>query len=173
MNNTHKTLPSGIIARRYRIIGTDHFEYEALRPTAGGQYSGYTSFSRVGNGVLCGVVGTESLPADLDALPAYSQGRLESVKAWQAARNEEACQAILEAFPESAEGTRSSHGISLTVPQALIDLGRQIAQAIEHGDKERLETLCLRGKVYSKVRKAALYGGVSAERLEEALEEIS
>lgn len=172
MNNATVTLPNGIIAQRYRIIGTDHFEYRALRPTTDGEYRGYSSFSRIGN-ALCGVVGSELLPADLDALSAYSQERFDAVKAWQAERYAEAIDAILEAFPEAAEGTRSINGISLTVPQAMIDLGREIALAIEQDDRVRLETLCLRGKVYSKVKRAALFGGVSSERLEEALEKIS
>lgn len=114
MKNATVTLPSGIIAERYRIIGTDQFEYRALRPTANGQYRGYSSFSRAGD-VLCGEVGTELLPEDLDALPAYSQERLQAVTAWQAARYAEAHAAILEAFPEAAQGTKSMNGISLTV----------------------------------------------------------
>lgn len=114
MKNAHVTLPGGIIAQRYQIIGTNHYEYRALRPTADGQYHGYSSFTRVDD-VLCGVVGTESLPADLDSLPPYSEQRLKAVTAWQHERYEEACRAILEAFPEAADGTRSANGISLTV----------------------------------------------------------
>lgn len=112
MNNATITLPNGIIVERYRIIGTNHFEYRALRPSPG--YQGYHSFLTV-DGVTCGYVGSENLPADLEALPAYSQERRQAVEAWQAARYAEAHEAILEAFPEAAQGTKSMNGISLTV----------------------------------------------------------
>jgi hypothetical protein len=112
MNNATATLPNGIIVERYRIIGTSHFEYRALRPCPG--YQGYHSFTTI-DGVTCGYVGAENLPDDLEALPAYSQERRQAVEAWQAAKYAEAHAAILEAFPEAAQGTRSMNGISLTV----------------------------------------------------------
>lgn len=112
MKNAHITLPSGIIAERYRIIGTNHFEYRALRPSPG--YTGYFSFATV-DGVTCGYVGSETLPADLDVLPACSEVRRQAVEAWQAERYAEAHAAILEAFPEAAQGTKSMNGISVTV----------------------------------------------------------
>lgn len=173
VNATYKTLPSGTIVERYRIIGTDHFEYVALRPTVGGRFAGYSSFSRA-EGTLCGVVGTEDLPDDLDALPPCSEERIAAVTAWQNQRSQEARDAISEAFPEAKScGTPAGHGYSLTISQSLIALGRSIAEAVAQGDSARLESLCLSGGTYAQVRKAALFAGVSPERLEESLEEIS
>lgn len=171
MKNAHVKLANGLIARRYRIIGTDHYEYEALRPTADGGYRGYSSFSRVDD-VLCGVVGSELLPADLDALPAYSHERSQAVKAWSDARNAEARAAILQAFPEARSGTASVHGISLTVTQDVADLGQAVARAIQGGDDHHLETLAL-FSTHSGLVTAATVAGVDPETLEEALGRIS
>lgn len=172
MKNDHVKLANGLIARRYRIIGTDHYEYEALRPTADGGYRGYSSFSRVDD-VLCGVVGSELLPADLDALPVYSHERSQAVKAWGDARHAEARQAIVQAFPEARSGTASVHGISLTVTQDVADLGKAVARAIQNGDDAHLESLCLLAATYNHVRTAAIAAGVEPEALEEALARVS
>ena len=102
----------GTFVEKCRIIGTNEWVYRAARETSGGSFQGYSSFGRT-CGLLVGYVGTELLPADLDALPAYSTERREAVDKWHCERYEDAYAAIHKAFPETRAGRRSMGQVTL------------------------------------------------------------
>lgn len=110
--NLVRTLDDGTFVEKYRILGTQEWVYRALRPTDGGSFRGYSSFATT-CGICCGYVGTELLPADLDALPAYSRERSDAVDRWHHERYQDAYEAIHKAFPESTGGVHRSGEITL------------------------------------------------------------
>lgn len=107
MATTTKTLDSGIKVQRTEIIG------------GGVTYSAWAPSSLTGNhgtistidGAWYGRLGTERLPADLEALPAMTEQRSTAVRAWQNTRYEAAYEAILEAFPGAFGGRRTMGSI--------------------------------------------------------------
>jgi hypothetical protein len=57
--------------------------------------------------------------------------------------------------------------------RTLRDLGEELAEAIEAGDRDRLEQACLYAGCYTIVRRAASVVGIEPAVLEEALATIS
>lgn len=77
----------GFVIQRTPIIGTTCVIFSVWEK---GQITGTHSTITTINGEWYGRVGTERLPADLDALPAYSNERAAAVRAWQLRRYERA-----------------------------------------------------------------------------------
>jgi hypothetical protein len=103
MSNT----ANSIVIQKTRIIGTKIVAYSAWTPSSyTGRHQTVTSI----DGVCHGKVGTERIPAEIDALPVYTQERADAVLAWYAAQREIAYAAILAAHPEAAAGQRDGMG---------------------------------------------------------------
>jgi hypothetical protein len=100
-----RKLADGTYVKKFKLIGSLEFIYEAYRPTVNGGFEGYSSFFTVA-GVRCGRVGTERLPDELDALPSLSAERSKAVHEWQQDRYDDAYVAINRAFPETNAGKR-------------------------------------------------------------------
>lgn len=80
--------------KRRQIIGTKTVVFSAWVPSA--LMGGHTSLDRFdGDNRWWGQMGTERLPPELEALPAYSQQRLEAVQRWQRQKNEAALDRIM------------------------------------------------------------------------------
>jgi hypothetical protein len=94
-----------------KIIGTTITVYSAYEPAAhglpGAGWDHSTLTSEDGSDGFLGRIGTRRLPAELEALPAYSDERLAAVGAWQEAQYREAYALILAAHPEAIDGRRS------------------------------------------------------------------
>jgi hypothetical protein len=88
-----------MLVRRHTIIGTNIHIYRVWAPR-----NGHGTITTI-NGAWMGRVGTEALPAALDALP-YGAERCAAVRAWQQAQYDAAYAAILAAHPEAAAGRR-------------------------------------------------------------------
>jgi len=89
MNDTKRTTADGKVLQFFRIHpGDGYYVADAWEPTSGpmGGHSTITTF----DGVWYGQIGTRRLPADLDALPAYSDERSQAVRAWMAEEDAEA-----------------------------------------------------------------------------------
>jgi len=100
--NDFVELGGGLIAHRYNIIATCSVGYEVYERSS---YSGMTHSSFMGTkkrGVL-GDITTRRLPAELDALPAYSEERYQAVKAWHRDLEDMAERCIRDAFPRDFE----------------------------------------------------------------------
>ncbi len=90
--------------RRYRVHGgAPLFVHDVYTPSPASKRGGWTAHSSVTtiDGVKgwCGRVGTEELPADLDALPAMTHERSVAVHAWFEERYAFAYALIREAYP--------------------------------------------------------------------------
>lgn len=107
-----KTFPAvteigSAVVRATQLIGTSTVILSAWEPTGSNDLFGAKSHSTISSlGGLFGEkffgqVGTERLPADLAALPRGAE-RIEKVTAFQKAREAEAIDLILSAFPEIA-----------------------------------------------------------------------
>jgi hypothetical protein len=66
----------------------------------------FSSVSHEGDRMF-GRLGTDRLPASIDALPAMSDERSRQVKAWREAVYKDAYELIIKAFPEAAAGRRN------------------------------------------------------------------
>jgi hypothetical protein len=80
----------------YKVIGTQLTIYEAYE-----DYDNHSSIMTF-DGKWMGRVGTRRLTEELEALPAYSDERIQAVTAWQEAEYEEAYDFILSQVPELA-----------------------------------------------------------------------
>ena len=92
---------NGLYVRRTRIGGTEIYAYDVYSPN----YKNYStvSYCSVIEGISVGKVGTSNtIPAEIDALPARSEARLIAYRAWRDAEYQVAYNAILAAFPELA-----------------------------------------------------------------------
>lgn len=89
------------------LIGSETRIASAWEP-----YAGHSTIMSL-DGERMGRVGTEPVPAELDALPARSTERMDAVRAWQRERDERAYAAILAERPEFANGERRHGEISL------------------------------------------------------------
>jgi len=92
----------------FRVIGTDSWTVAAYEPSSiAGPHSSIHSFDWIDQVLRIssywGRIGTRRLPADLEALPARSQERLDAVRAHKASEYEEA-HAIIERCYELAYG---------------------------------------------------------------------
>lgn len=83
----------GTTVMRNRIIGTDTVVWSAWEP-----YDGHSALTWI-DGEKVGRIGTRRLPADLDALPAYSDERIRAVRAWHEAQYQDAYAAIIATVP--------------------------------------------------------------------------
>lgn len=110
-----KTLADGTVIQKYNIIGTDGWTFEAGVPVESFAECGYKSFTRSEDGRLLAILGSECLPKDLDALPAYSDERSAAVKSWHDGIYANAYAKIVEAFPEAAVGRREYGRLSVWI----------------------------------------------------------
>ncbi len=92
-----------------RIAGTDIIDYSAWEPTEGNYFSATHSTIQCIDGVLMGRVGTNRLPAHLDALPARTTSRALAVSAFHQGLYYRAYVAILAQYPHLLDCERSRH----------------------------------------------------------------
>ena len=94
-----------VSVRKTRTIGTDIDTYSAWTPTKlMGDYTFITKFEGTG---WWGQLGSERiLPPELERLPAMSDQRISSVKAWQKSNDLRAHAFIIAAHPEAMKGIR-------------------------------------------------------------------
>lgn len=90
---------------KYSILGTtivDYAVWEADVPTAGSLYHNHSTitYRDSGSAKCLGDVTTRDIPAEMDALPAYSEARSRAVVAWYDANKALARALIYAAFPE-------------------------------------------------------------------------
>jgi hypothetical protein len=124
MKNETKTLANGTVVRKYKTIGTCHWTFEACVPVESFSESGFSSFSRDENGQLLATLGSERLPAEIDALPAYGELRSAVVRAWQDQKYGHAYGQITEAFPEAAVGRREYGRLSVWIDETTGEVTR-------------------------------------------------
>lgn len=116
-----------IVVRRYRIITTNLWVYEALEPRT--THSTYQTIDRPEGKLTCrdasglrrydsfGAIGTQDLPAHIAAMPTHREhldARLDACKTWRESENTRAHETILLAFPEAAHGVRCGAQIEVT-----------------------------------------------------------
>lgn len=124
MKNEIKTLRDGTVVRKYNIIGTSGWTFEACVPVESFSGSGYSSFSRGEDGQLLATLGSEGLPAEIDSLPAYSDERSIAVRAFRVSVCEKAYAKIAEAFPEAAVGRQEYGRLSVWIDEATGEVSR-------------------------------------------------
>ena len=124
MKNEIKTLSNGTVVRKYKTIGTCHWTFEACVPVESFSESGFSSFSRSEDGQLLATLGSECLPAGIDALPAYSDERLVAVRAWRDQVYGNAYGQITEAFREAAVGRREYGRLSVWIDETTGEVSR-------------------------------------------------
>jgi hypothetical protein len=115
MPTEFKTLADGTVVQKYNIIGTYGWTYEAGVPVQSFADSGYTSFTSDESGNRLAILGSECLPASIDALPAYGELRSAVVRSWQDQKYANAYGKIVEAFPEAAVGRREYGRLSVWI----------------------------------------------------------
>ncbi len=99
-----------IMIDRVQIYGTDRCVYIAYERTSFcGDHSSVQSECLGDEVIWWGSVKTLRLPEDLDALPAYSDERVNAVRAWRDRKYLECYDLILTAHPELS-GCRMSCG---------------------------------------------------------------
>lgn len=115
---------SEITVNRFNTLTTRRYVYQVWEPTGSLSkrwnnavlHSTLThSGGKHGNAVL-GSVASRALPPETEALPYGSKERIAAVDSWHAALYEEAYAAILETYPEAADGLRESGQIVLEQP---------------------------------------------------------
>ncbi len=105
----------GFRVHRFRILGTTTWVHQAWAPMEGFRFGG--PFSTIAHEASrwWGQVGTDGLPAELDALP-RGEERIARVHAWQEANYQRAYQLIERAFPEAVSSRHSMGDITVTRP---------------------------------------------------------
>ena len=106
-------LVDGYLVRRYRIIGTRSIVYDAWEPAQ--PADGHSMLTGHG-GQWWGQIGSGPLPAEVDALPAWSDARSRAFRAWQRREHARAYTLILRVFPDAAHGRRHDGEITRIVP---------------------------------------------------------
>lgn len=124
MKNESKILRDGTVVRKYKTIGTCRWTFEAAVPVESFSESGYSSFSRGEDGQLLAILGSERLPAEIDALPALSDERSLVVRGYRAVCCGRAYAKIAEAFPEAAVGRREYGRLSVWIDEATGEVSR-------------------------------------------------
>lgn len=109
--NETRDLPSGITVQRYRIIGTPMVDYVAMEPLAG-----HSTICSLHDGRRLGKITTRPLPIALAGMKPGSKDRAELVRGFYDASYAESYAAIVEAFPEAADGTRCMGMVTTTTP---------------------------------------------------------
>ena len=116
MNNANRSVEvSGIIVRSARMLGGRTVFSAWIRQAS--PANGCGTIMSDGAGWL-GRVTTESLPAEIDAIPArvggeWNEERFAAIDAWRAERRAAAYAAIVAAFPEAADGFRDMGEITI------------------------------------------------------------
>lgn len=100
---------NGCTVATWQIIGTKTRVFAAFVPSS---YSGNHSTLMTIGGQCCGQVGSERLPAELDALK--GEERFQRVRAWRGERQRIAHEAIVAAFPEARLGRPTMAEIEVT-----------------------------------------------------------
>jgi hypothetical protein len=120
-NATIELINLGILVHRYNIIGTRLWMYAAYEPTslAGKHHSSISSFDQHphAEGIWYGTVTSAPLPEKIDRLPGMTQERYRAYDCWHKDRCAIAYNAIIQAFPEAADGLRGEGRIQLQVSQ--------------------------------------------------------
>lgn len=124
MPTEFKTLADGTVVQKFKTIGTCHWTYEACVPVESFSESGYSSFTRAEDGQLLAVLGSEGLPPEIDALPAYSDERSLVVKGYREVLFGKAYAKIVEAFPEAAVGRREYGRLSVWIDEKTGEVSR-------------------------------------------------
>lgn len=108
--------PTGSVVQKIQIIGTQLFVFSAWRPVAGlgAACEAFSSLTET-DGQWLGQIGRQRLPAELDALPAYTDQRATAVQQWHQRLYQWAYEEIVTAFPEAAGGHRDMGEISVTL----------------------------------------------------------
>lgn len=116
-----------ICVRRYRIITTNLWVYEALEPCT--THHTTQTIDRPEGKLTCrdagglrrydsfGAIGTQALPAHIAAMSTrreHLDARLDACKAWRDSEARRAHEAILLAFPEAAHGEKCGAQIEVT-----------------------------------------------------------
>lgn len=128
-NTVWKALPGGIQVNRYNIIGTDTWIYrawESTRSLANPEAPQHSTITTSGGpdtppGQWLGTMGTRHLTPELAALPAdadHLDARIQAVSAYHKAQYDLAYEAILQAFPEAAQGMRDMGSIEVLWPNS-------------------------------------------------------
>lgn len=114
--NQWRTVQDGkrlIFVQRYNIIGSDTSVFAAYTPAPlFGPFSCTTSGPE---GQSLGQLGSERLTPELDALPAYSEERIEAVQTFHHANCAAAHRFIVEAFPEAGQGRIRPDGMDINM----------------------------------------------------------
>ena len=108
----------GHLIRRYRVSGTCTVVYEAWEPVEGSQLADGHSMLTTHSGRWWGQIGTGPLPADSDALPAWSAARSRAFQSWLQGEHARAYALILQTFPEARRGRRWEGEITLVIAAA-------------------------------------------------------
>lgn len=95
----------GTVVQRIQIIGTPIVVFSAWRPVNGGLSTGCEMFTSLTtfDDQWFGQVGHQRLPAELDALPAYSDERAIAVHSWHERLYQWAYEEIMSAFPDAGD----------------------------------------------------------------------
>jgi hypothetical protein len=96
--NETRCLSNGVIVRRFNVLTTRTWVYEALEPR-----TTHHTIETV-EGRQYGRIGSQDLPAELDALKPMSDERYTRVHAWIESENRRSYASIHEAFPEAHNG---------------------------------------------------------------------
>lgn len=96
-----------VVIHKTKLLGTSRVAYSAWEPSS---YTGAHGTLMTIDGRVMGKVGTNHLPAELNALPAYSNERSLAVRAWIDSQKERAYAAIVAAVPAARDGARDGYG---------------------------------------------------------------
>ena len=104
----HKSV-GPVIVTKHSIAGTNAIVYSVYEISS---YFGPHSTLFTIDGETCGSLPSRRLPKEIQAIP-VGPARFEACDAFRKANEEEAYKAILVAYPEAAEGTRSNGEIEV------------------------------------------------------------
>ena len=108
--NEDRTLDNGIIVRRYRILGTPVLCYDAWELAEG--WTSHQTMTTM-HGVSYGDITSRRNDDTYAQLPGGSPERIAAVRAHYEATYNASYAAILAAFPEAHNGTRSNGTIEV------------------------------------------------------------
>lgn len=111
-----------VLVRRARIIGTDRLYYSAWVPSvlmAPPGQMGHSSINGFGGHIgWWGEIGTERVPPELDALPAFSRDRSDRIGQWSRQNYARAHELICRAFPEAKDAFKPEMSGEMTMEDA-------------------------------------------------------
>lgn len=100
--NIYHDLGNGMYAHKYGMLTTSFVCYKVYEPSS--LFGNHSSITRHPEHGYLGDITTRRLPAELDALPVYSDERYQAVKAYHKSLEEQAEAYILQAFPQDFVG---------------------------------------------------------------------